>query len=207
MELPPRASEYIIQAKRLGYIVFEGGRHKPYNLNIVGWRNKNARPNYFDDWLSVYWQVEIGWWKQEVWPITTYPGVPWLKNPINPKGAAIMVAGQYEGAYTLGAYKGRPALLQTSPIRVYRDNDLDGAFDLGSNRVVNGPFSLNPHTIEKGMFGIHIHRGSVWARLVGASSAGCQVFQSWKDHAEFMDLCTKASKHWGKKFTYTLMEM
>lgn len=178
--------------RKLGYTFFES-TEKPYNLNIVGFRNKNARPNHFDDELSVYY-IDRLVRRKVSWPITTYPGLPWLLKPMNPKGAAIMVPGQYRSAYILGRFRGVAALRQVKPVKVYRDRDLDGTF------------TLNPDTIEEGLFGLHIHRAGIWSKVVGLSSAGCQVFQRQKDFLEFIGLCQKAAANWGNKFTYTLME-
>lgn len=190
---PPPPNDYITRAKLLGYSIFESTQ-RPCNLNIVGWRNSYARPNYFDDWLSVYWKGFTKW-NHVYWPITTYPGIPWLLKPINPNGAAIMVPGQYLSAYSLGLFKNVLSLKQVKPIKVFRDNDGNGFFD------------MNPEKIEEGLFGIHIHRAGVWSKLVGTSSAGCQVFQKRADFSSFMKLCTKASGYWGNNFTYTLMEI
>lgn len=189
----PTATEYITQAVKLGYEIFDS-LERPYNLNIVGWRNKKTRPDYFDDFLTVYWQ-DFGGWAHKTWPITTYPGLPNLFKPVNPRGAAILVPGQYKKSYILGRYKSSLALKQHLVVQVYRDSNLNGQFD------------LNPDTIEEGLFGIHIHKAGWWNKLVGVSSAGCQVFQKKKDFEEFIELCEKAAFHWGKFFTYTLMEL
>lgn len=187
----PGATEYLLSATLLKYKTF-GGIERPYNLNIVGWRNHSSRPNYFDDVLAVYWQDGNNW-LEKTWPITTYPGLPWLLNPMSPKGAAILVPGQYVEAYQLGRYHDASALKQVRPVRVYRDKNLDGHFD------------LKPDTIEEGLFGLHLHRAGLWSKLVGISSAGCQVFQKREDFNEFIKLCEKAAFHWGNTFTYTLM--
>jgi len=180
-------------AEQRGYTLFEDDRY-PLNLNIVGWRNKNGRTNYFDDFLTVYWPYNKFTWVEYQWPCTTRPGIPWLTNPLNPKGTASLVPGQYKQAYALGTYKGYTALKQIRPVRVFRDNNRDSQLD------------ENTATIEEGMFGLHIHRAGGWSRVVGVSSAGCQVFQRRMDFADFIDLCQRSVQFWGNSFTYTLVE-
>lgn len=177
-----------------GYDLYENNAF-PYNLNIFGVRAPNSVPNEFNDALKVLWQSNYHGWEHRHWPITTLPGIPWLKTPMNPKGTAILVPGRYQAAYELGTYRGYTALRQVKPVKVYRDNNQDSAFD------------MNPATIEEGFFGIHIHRAGLLSKIVGLSSAGCQVFQNKADFDEFIDLCKKSARHWGNRFTYTLVQL
>lgn len=176
-----------------GHEVFTEKSGQPFNLNIVGWRNKFGKADTFCDMLSVYWQVS-GHWLCRHYPITSRPGVPSLLSPKNPKGTAILVPGQYIGAYKLGLHKGKyRALVQADIVHVYRDRTLDPRFDEALT------------TIEKGMFGINIHKAGVASRFVGVSSEGCQVFQNSDDFEEFLNICDAAKEVWGNKFTYTLV--
>lgn len=194
MEVPDH-SDFIAESNLFGYKVFLLD-NRALNLNIVGWRNREGRVDRFDDVLSVYWEGRDFEWYQKSWPITTKPGIPWLLNPENEDGTAILAPGQYEQAYEVGLHKGTsPALVQVEPVAVYRDNNWDGLID------------LNPDTIEKGMFGINIHKAGIISKIVGVSSAGCQVFQKSADFDDFMALCGKASSYWGNRFTYTLLEI
>ena len=89
------------------------------------------------------------------------------------------------------------ALRQKSPVKVYRDNNKDGDYDLIEENV------------QEGIFGINIHKAG--RRVEGSTqvdkwSAGCQVFSKESDFNEFMDICRKASDIWGNSFTYTLIE-
>ena len=59
---------------------------------------------------------------------------------------------------------------------------------------------------DTGMFGINIHKSGVDSTWVENWSEGCQVFKKVKDFDVFMKICKKASKIWGNKFTYTLIE-
>lgn len=167
---------------------------KPTNINIVGWRSTRARVNRFEDFISVYYQGYNRSWVDKRYEATTYPGLPWLINPINKKGTAILVPGQYPGAYELGEYKGYTALKQVRPVKVYRDKNQDSAWD------------LSPDSIEEGLFGIHIHKAGFWSKLVGFNSAGCQVFKEEAAYNDFIALCKRAAKFWGNSFTYTLLE-
>lgn len=172
--------------------VFVGGL---YNLNIVGFRNKYGRPNQFDDTIAVYYKNYEGW-ESRFYKATTLPGTPSLLNPINKNGTAILVPGQYESCYQLGAHKGKyKALIQARQVRVYRDNNKDTVYDTAER------------SIESGLFGINIHKASLFSKVVGANSAGCQVIQDSKDYEEFISLCEKAEKVWGNLFSYTLVEI
>jgi len=181
---------------RKGYDLFLSD-DRPFNLNIVGVRAANPVVDEFNDKLVVFWRYS-GKLFYGCYPITTLPGEYYLVDKLlSRKGAAIMCPGQYSGAYSIGKHKGKyDALVQTKPVKVYRDGDRDQEYDLDSS------------TIEAGMFGLNIHRGYKEGRVpkVGKTSAGCQVFQHASAFDEFMDCCEYAKEEWGNKFTYTLLE-
>lgn len=191
--MAPTISQFFDQMEQKGYPIFHSVA-RPFNVNIVGWRNSRGRVNRFDDFIAVYYQLYNRSWSYAVWPAATRPGTPWLLKPMTPKGAAILLPGHYPQAYKIGPYKGDFALLQREPVRVYRDKNHDSAWDLNSG------------SIEEGLFGIHIHRAGHLSKLVGNWSAGCQVFQKSKDFDLFLKICRKAAVNWGNKFTYTLLE-
>lgn len=169
------------------YQIFDSG------LNIVGWRSSVARVNHFDDYIVVYWKDEFETWNTYIMEATTFPGSPYLRNPLNKKGTAILKEGQYLDAFKLGFHKGKYlALVQERPVTVYRDGNRDESFDLGRE-------------LETGIFGINIHKASGLDKLVGYSSAGCQVIRDKQAFNYFIDLCVKAAKTNGNKFTYTLI--
>ncbi len=184
----PDIGLYRYQASLAEYTVFERGE---FNLNIVGWRLHQGRVNHYDDFIAVYWKEGERWYERG-FLATTRPGKSWLVSPMNIKGAAIMVPGQYRNAYSLGSFKGKRVLKQVEEVEVYRDSNKDLNFDYGSR--------------EKGNFGIHIHAGSLYDKYVERNSAGCQVFQRAADFKEFINICVIASIRYGNKFTYTLME-
>lgn len=182
-------------AKR-GYAWFTNDT-QPFNLNIFGVRALGRTANAFDDFLCMAWRFR-GEWSLKVWPGTTDPGIHWLRNLLNPKGCAILVPGQYRGAYRLDLHGGRYRALcqRLGAVKVYRDRDRD--------EVLN----MDPETVDVGYFGINIHRSnpSGWTDWVNRHSAGCQCFANAEHFHEAMALADKASGYYGNRFTYTLLE-
>lgn len=186
-------------ARQKGYLIFK----ELYKLNIWGVRSTTEIPNKFDDELHVFFKVPIGQtkfteWKHFVFKCTTDPGTYWLKNPMNPKGTAMLVPNQYVDAYKIDKHRGKYYALcqRLNKVEVIRDYNRNAILDF-----YNG-------TKEKGMFGINIHR----ARKTGVTyeianhSAGCQVFQKARDFEFFMKLCEMHKRVHGNKFTYTLID-
>jgi hypothetical protein len=177
-----------------GYAVFRDGS-KTCNLNIVGIRSGERRAGKFDDFITVFWPGADQSWYFRIWPATTDPSEYWLRKLGSPRGTAILKPGQYRGAYAIGKHKTYEALRQVGKVTVFRDGNRDEILDM-----TGAPE-------ESGWFGINIHRASAWTALddVGPYSAGCQVFRSPRDFEEFMSLCRLGARHWGNRFTYTLM--
>tara|TARA_B100001094_G_scaffold301714_1_gene328268 strand:- start:771 stop:1388 length:618 start_codon:yes stop_codon:yes gene_type:complete len=178
-----------------GYAFFEKG---DYNLNIIAVRNASGDASRFDDFLDVVYKTG-GDWVVDSYVVTTEPGTNILRRPINKKGTAILVPGQYRSTYKIDTHGGKrkyTALCQRNgAVSVWRDGNKDGTAD-----------TVGPK--DKGMYGINIHRqwGSDEREYTGGVSAGCQVFQSSKDFYEFMDTCNKSADKWGNSFTYTLLD-
>ena len=170
---------------------FEGG---DYNLNIIGTRNPQTTiTNQFDDLITISYQIG-GVWQYHEYPITTEPGVYYSQHLLNKSGVAILVPGQYKGAWQIGLHQGKyEALVQRKPVKVYRDNDKDSEYD------------LSPEKVDEGLFGINIHHAGKDSQEIGKWSAGCQVFKRLEDFNIFMEVCHKSAKIWGNKFTYTLI--
>ena len=180
-----------------GYKWFEGG---DYNLNIVGVRNSDTKgvvTNKFDDILTLTYEVG-GELKYHEFTATTDPGSHWEKNLLNEDGVAILCPGQYRGSHTIGLHQGKyEALKQQKPVKVYRDNNMDGKYD------------MLEENIKEGIFGINIHKAG--SRAEGSTqidkwSAGCQVISKESDFNQLMELAHKAAALYGKSFTYTLIE-
>lgn len=193
------ASQYQKALKNKNYAFFESG---DYNLNIIGVRSSSGNAAKFDDLIAVIYKVKKEW-VCDVYPITSEPSAKILRVPLKEvahKGTAILVPDQYRGTYKVGWHgnkdRGHTALVQRcGKVRVFRDNDRNSTPDYHAPE-------------EEGWFGINIHkhRGSDAMINTGGVSAGCQVFQSSKDFSQFMKTCEIASKKWGNKFTYTLLE-
>lgn len=178
--------------KNLSYFLFTS----PYQLNIVGLRNKNMLSNKFNDQIVVFFKDDNGHWVVHSFTATTLPGIYWLRNPMNKQGTAILLPGQYFNAYQIGLHRGRyKALLQTKPVTVLRDNNKNAFADVEIDDK------------ETGFFGINIHRASILetSKKIGVYSAGCQVFANPKDFDLFMQLADTHKKVHGNNFTYTLL--
>lgn len=179
--------------KHKGYDLFT----RPYELNIVGLRNKSMKPNRFDDELHVFYKTNPLHWEYHVFNITTDPGTYWLANPMQPQGTAILAEGQNKNAYALGLHRGQYlALVQVKPITIMRDYDRNAVLDFYNGKK------------DRGLFGINIHRANRvgTTKTVDRNSAGCQVFENASDFDVFIKLCEKHRSKYGNQFTYTLID-
>lgn len=177
--------------KSKGYVFFDKGE---YNLNIIGIRKSgNLITNGFDDYIVVIYKNKRGWQKI-YYRATTEPGSYYMYTVPNKIGTAIMVPGQYRGAYKIGKHQGKyKALVQIKPVKVYRDANKDSYYD------------MEPETIQNGVFGINIHKAGNASKRIDKWSAGCQVIANDDNFRAFMQLCEKAAKIYGDTFTYTLI--
>ena len=186
-------TETIAAMKSKGYAVFETGN---YNLNLAGLRSMPGRADEFDDILMCFYKV-TGVWVCHAWPVTTDPGLYYLKNPTRVDGTAILCPGQYRGCWTFGLHKQTyEALVQGSytGFKVWRDRDKDGQPDYSGD-------------MYNDVQGLNCHKAGSDSPLVDKWSAGCQVFKRTKDFEAFMTICRKQRESgFGSKFTYTLME-
>ena len=196
MNRPTRQQiETAVKAK--GYKWFENG---DYNLNIVGVRNGETGTevtNKFDDFLTLSYKVD-GEWNYHCFDATTDPGKHWVENIMREEGVAVLKENQYRGSHKIGLHQGKyEALRQQKPVQVYRDNDLDGNYD------------LLEENIQEGIFGINIHRATKYegrkSTQIDKWSAGCQVIAANDDFRLFMEICNKAKDTWSNSFTYTLI--
>jgi hypothetical protein len=184
-----------VQSK--GYVWFDSP--KDYDVNIVGVRSlstgKNVT-NLFDDTLTLSYEIN-GVWQYHEWKITTDPGKKPTEILRSSKGVARLKPGQYRGVYAVSMHNGKyEALCQRlGNVTVYRDNNKDTTYD--------------EKTTDTGMFGINIHRSSIYKdpTYVDYFSEGCQVFRYNSNFVEFMKIINKAKASFGNKFTYTLIEL
>jgi hypothetical protein len=164
--------------------------NRPGGLNLVGVRVHRNTPDAVDDVMYATWRdAPNGRWQARAWALETEPSSAYLMHPLNPAGCAIMAPDQYLGAYALGLHRGRPALVQVGPVRVYRDNNRDA--------TVNFP-SPDALQAQSGLFGINIHdiRGDL---------AGCQGLLP-ADMPELLLLAQAFTAKYGKAINYTLLE-
>lgn len=178
----------------LGYTFFTKGN---FNLNIFGIRDSDPNANKFDDIIGLAYKDNDDW-QLKLYNATTDPGSYYMQEELlDSRGVAILVPGQYRGAYKLGKHRNQyPALVQYKELPVYRDKNRDNVHD------------FDPKTIVTGMYGINIHRATANAKgksvQVDKWSAGCQVIAANDDWHEFYGIVINASKRYGDKFTYTL---
>ena len=191
--------ETAVKAK--GYKWFEDPSNKGYDVNIVGVRNNKTKgrvTNAFDDCITISYKID-GEWQFHCFPCTTDPGTHWVENILNDRGVAILKPGQYRGSHKLRLHQGKYlALGQKKPMKIYRDANLDGKYD------------LIEESVREELIGINIHRAT--SRAGGKSSrvdkwsAGCQVIADNDDWHEFLDICQAAREIHGNSFSYTLLE-
>jgi hypothetical protein len=185
-----------------GYKYFHDNSNKSYDVNIIGIRNSKTKgrvTNAFDDLITISYKNEDGDWMYHEYACTTDPGTHWVENILNDRGVAILKPGQYRGSHCLRLHQGKYlALGQKKPMKIYRDANLDGKYD------------LIEESVREELIGINIHRAT--ARAHGKStrvdkwSAGCQVIAANDDWHEFLDICQAAREIHGNSFSYTLIE-
>ena len=175
-----------------GYVYFSTGK---YNLNLIGVRAKERDNNEFNDAFIIDYWTGNGRRYTPVYPCTTDPGFKSLEKPVNIKGCAILVPGQYRGCFKKGYHKGQyAALVQHKPVKVFRDANKDFYMDCDES------------SIEEGMFGINIHKAGEASVVVDGWSAGCQVLARGTDFRELMNIVELSIPIYGDIFSYTLLE-
>lgn len=147
--------------------------------------------------ISQY-EREIGRERIRIYTMTTDPGTYWLNNPMNRLGTAVLKPNQWTDCYQLGFHKRdpkHPALVQSRPMAVWRDNNRDSIIDRNGKE-------------DTGIFGINIHRANINGRTmsIGKWSAGCQVFQVKTDLDEVLSICENYRSRLNNRFTYTLID-
>lgn len=188
-------------------------KDKNFALNIGAIRSKSKSSEKYDDYMFVFrkcpkptnhtvnnpdWQrVYQNGYSLDIFTCTTNPGTPNMLNPVNPKGAGIIVEGQYKDVYIKGLHKGKPALVQFGTFKVYRDKNKDSILD------------YDPLSIENAKnTGFNIHHASEWkiSEIIGLYSAGCQVHKNVHNFKEvFMYLINNSINEGFKFFDYTLI--
>lgn len=175
------------------YVVFENGN---FNLNIMAFRYIDGMSDAFDDEIVVVYRSASRWVTFRS-PCTCDPGLYYLANPINAKGAATLAEGQYRGAYKIGLHRGEyEALVQDKPVLYWRDRDKNGRPDKDG-------------LLETGVIGLNIHRASKTGDnlKVGVHSAGCVVIQDPEAFEQLMKLCRESANKYGNSFTLTMIDV
>ena len=184
-----------------GYKYFTDDNNKTYDVNIIGIRNDETQgrvTNAFDDTMTISYKNEDGEWQYHEFNCTTDPGTHWVENILNDRGVAILKPGQYRGSHKLRLHQGKYlALGQKKHMKIYRDANLDGQYD------------LIEESVKDELIGINIHRatsreGNKSSR-VDKWSAGCQVIADNDDWHQFLDICQTAREIHGNSFSYTLL--
>ena len=184
-----------------GYKYFTDDNNKTYDVNIIGIRNDETQgrvTNAFDDTMTISYKNEDGEWQYHEFNCTTDPGTHWVENILNDRGVAILKPGQYRGSHKLRLHQGKYlALGQKKHMKIYRDANLDGQYD------------LIEESVKDELIGINIHRATSRAgnksTRVDKWSAGCQVIADNDDWHEFLDICQTAREIHGNSFSYTLL--
>ena len=184
-----------------GYKYFTDDNNKSYDVNIIGIRNDETKgrvTNAFDDTMTISYKNEDGEWQYHEFNCTTDPGTHWVENILNDRGVAILKPGQYRGSHKLRLHQGKYlALGQKKHMKIYRDANLDGQYD------------LIEESVKDELIGINIHRATSRAgnksTRVDKWSAGCQVIADNDDWHEFLDICQSAREIHGNSFSYTLL--
>lgn len=180
---------------KLGFAFFTKG---DFNPNYIGVRSARSRAGHFDDAFFCIYKVN-GFWRVHMWPITTDPGDVLLKASAssNPLGVAILASPQQcRGAYKLGTHKGRRALVQCRPVKVWRDGNKDDILDWGADDGIPGEYGINIHNVA----------GTKLAMRNDRKSLGCQVFPSDDDHKSLLTVQDHAAARFGARCSYTIID-
>ncbi len=168
---------------------------QPYQLNLIGIRNNEAKPNKFDDRFCICYTNGKEWYTH-IFKCTTDPGLYYLLNPENVKGTAILVPDQYIDCWEIGKHKGLyNALRQCKPVTVWRDNDRDSLLDFGVAATETRLIYINIHRANEKWESVQVDR---W-------SAGCQVIANPKSFDVLMKLAWEWVRLGGQYFSYTLL--
>ncbi len=185
--------------KSKGYKFFTGR----YNINLFGIRSANQQSDSFDDKVGMIYQNEHDETIILEFDATTDPGLYWMLHPIVKKGTAIMLPGQYRGAYQIGRHRNYIGFRQIKEMAYVRDNNKDSILDFN---LMNDPTKVIWAIIYS-----NIHRTNdrgIKSTLVGKWSAACQVLADSDDFDVMLEVAQTAIDDYGfaNSFTYTLFE-
>jgi len=185
----PSLPEILEVMHEKGYALGEGERGT--DLNLIGIRSAALEPRTFSDWIALAYREGLTW-NFFAFPATTDPGTYWQREPDRVRGKAVLEPGQYPDLWRVGRFRGRRALRQRGPARVWR----------GARREHFLDTEGVPEAVHQ--TGIDLFAGA--EDDTRAWSAGAQVLYD-PEHARFlMALCSRAVASQGDRFTYTLLE-
>ena len=166
-----------------------------YCVNVFGIRANTQATNTFDDIVGILRMNHGNQWEALLCDATTDPGLYYLEHPMNVKGTAILMPGQYVGSHKTGLHKGDEALIQCGTLRIWRDRNKDDIYDY-----------TNPQDSNRD--GIDIHHAGANSTIVGNWSAACQVIARRTEFDDFMlQIAEHLSEGFEDLFDYTLFEV
>lgn len=151
-------------------------------MNADGQPNAN-RPNQFND-LRMVLRINADGVPETLgsWEATTEPGRLYVEKPLNAEGAARIALDQFK-AWVVGTHAGsHEALVQATPVLVYRDKNKD--------------FKRDEDKTFRGLFGINQHWGyDLPVDDIRNASAGCLVGRTKAGHRRFMALVKEDARY------------
>lgn len=168
---------------RRGLLVFTEAR----SANLVVQRGP-GKPGDWDGLCTLSYRDAVGaGWTTYSWPCATRPGAPYLTQPMNPNGTAVIEPGQYRLSHRRGLHHGRPALVQVRPVTVRRDPNRDTILDPGGR-------------LDTGLFGVNVHDIASPHQLAGCIGLGSGHL------AELLDVYDDLAPHQGPDLSLTVVE-
>jgi hypothetical protein len=162
--------------KRRGFELFI----KPFQLNIVGLRNKDPKKA---DEIHVFYKINAKNWNYHLYEGITDPFyLSKSKSPV------LLKEGQYKDAFAIGTHKESIGLIQVKPVTVLEGNDRDSSFGAGKSNT--GDYHID--IISQNAFSKEDH--------------GCQIILGEENFKELMALCKKHQEIYGNYFTYSLID-
>lgn len=185
--------------QKKGYVFYDTGN---FNLNMGFIRENDNFTDRLTDTFFIAYRDALGIKRCFYCAATTKAGIsPALLNPkvvAGMKGVAVIVPGQYRGAYRfVDSYVGwlkYPYFQQVRPVKLWRDP--------------NGDLKIDKEHVQEILAGINIHRMSGIGMIGGILSnwsEGCCGFDelNWR---EALPIFRASVKAYGEIFTETILE-
>jgi hypothetical protein len=200
--IPENERQLITQLKRIfnkkGYRWFNG----IMQLNLIGVRNKekkvgNLVEKYgeFDDLFYCIWKDKNNQIKVKKYNVTTEPGKETLipnSSYYKQNGTAILKPGQYP-VYKLGFHGSNKPYLAFWQVR--------GEVKVARDKTGSEVYDYDAPT-QSGFFGINIHKSSYGVtQKISNWSEGCQVFSSFEQWKEFIEIARKSAEYQGESYS------